>query len=175
VLEQPLGQAALWLIVLGLIGYALWRFIEAWIDPYNLGTKTKGIITRIGIAGSGLFYGALAFSAIRQILGHQDDEDPEQLLTAEVLQLEGGAWLVGLAGLITIGVGLAQFYIAYTEEYNGRLHTDKLPRTAQRMISFTGRLGYSARGAVILLLSFFVMRAAIFSDPEEVQDTEGVL
>ena len=46
--NQPFGQILLALIALGLVGYVIWRLIQAVNDPGDKGTDAKGIFTRLG-------------------------------------------------------------------------------------------------------------------------------
>src|SRR5918998_419033 len=41
------GSFLLALVAIGLIGYALWRFVEAWVDPEGKGTDAQGVLTRL--------------------------------------------------------------------------------------------------------------------------------
>ena len=43
------GLAAMWAIALGLIAYAAWRFIDAWMDLEDYGSNAKGIFARGGL------------------------------------------------------------------------------------------------------------------------------
>jgi hypothetical protein len=174
--ESILGTIALWVILIGLVGYAIWRFVEAIGDPYKQGTGAKALTIRVGVAGSGLIYIGLAYLALEMLVNGESNgnDEMEKEATAWVLDIPGGAWLIGLFGLVTILVGLAQFYIAYKQIYNERLHTDELEKPTQTLITITGRTGYSARGVVLLLLGYFVMRAAIFKDPSEAKDTDDL-
>ncbi len=174
--ETVIGTIALWIILLGLVGYAIWRFVEAIGDPYQQGTGAKALTIRVGVAGSGLIYIGLAYLALELLINGKsnDNDEMEKEATAWVLDLPGGAWLIGIFALVTILVGLAQFYIAYKEIYNERLHTDELEQKTRTLITITGRTGYGARGVVLLLLGYFVMRAAIFQDPGEAKDTDDL-
>ena len=70
---QPFGKVLLGLVGIGLCGYALWRFVQAGVDPENKGNDAKGIATRIGYAFSGLSYGALALTAFNIVMGAGGD------------------------------------------------------------------------------------------------------
>ena len=60
---QPFGQILLLLIAVGLIGYTIWRLIQAINDPENKGSDFKGIFQRLGYVTSGLIYAGLAWTA----------------------------------------------------------------------------------------------------------------
>src|SRR5687768_7547256 len=59
VLTQPFGRSLLIVLAVGLCGYAVWRLLDAVVDPDRHGTDAKGLITRIGNAIRGAIYGAL--------------------------------------------------------------------------------------------------------------------
>ena len=46
--EQPFGQVLLVLLTVGLAGYALWRFVQAILDPEGEGTDAKGAASSRG-------------------------------------------------------------------------------------------------------------------------------
>ena len=52
--DFPLGEAILWLMVVGLFAYALFRFASTFFDIENHGSDTVGWGTRIGHAGSAI-------------------------------------------------------------------------------------------------------------------------
>ncbi len=106
--QQPFGQFLLMLIAIGLIGYVLWRFVEAIKDPENKGTDAKGLIQRAGYAVNGLIYAGIAYSAVRILLGlstNNSGNSPADW-TARILAQPFGQWLVGIGGAFIIGLGL---------------------------------------------------------------------
>ncbi|HEV2129901.1 MAG TPA: DUF1206 domain-containing protein, partial [Longimicrobiaceae bacterium] len=70
ILRQPLGQVLLGAVAVGLAGYALWRFVQAALDPEHRGTDAKGIAIRLGYAISGVIHAGLAIEAARMVLGN---------------------------------------------------------------------------------------------------------
>ena len=46
--QQPYGKVLMIVIVAGLIGYSLWGFVRALLDPLGRGTDTKGLTARAG-------------------------------------------------------------------------------------------------------------------------------
>ena len=68
--RQPFGQAILVLTAVGLVGYALWRLIQAFLDPdHNDSNSPKRIVQRLGYVVSALIYGTLAWEAVRDCNG----------------------------------------------------------------------------------------------------------
>lgn len=61
--RQSFGQILLGLIVVGLIGYVIWRFVQSVLDVENYGTDAKGVVKRIALAVSAVVYGSLALYA----------------------------------------------------------------------------------------------------------------
>src|SRR5439155_1868288 len=47
---QPFGKFLLIVVAIGLLGYALWSFIQAVLDPDREGHDTKGMVSRFGVA-----------------------------------------------------------------------------------------------------------------------------
>src|SRR5215218_4334575 len=46
------GRILNWLIIVGAICFIIWRFYEAFKDPYKIGNRIKGILLRTGAAFS---------------------------------------------------------------------------------------------------------------------------
>ena len=175
IFEQPFGRILAILLVIGVIGYAIWRFIEAIKDPYQVGSDSKGMLKRVGYFVSGLIYTGFALSIIRLLAGSgSGNSNSRQTLTAKVLQMDAGPFLVILAGVIVIIVGIVQFYRAYKTEFNKRLNTQSLSSDVKEWITRIGRIGYTARGIVWLIVGFFVVRAGMESDASEVKGSQGV-
>lgn len=52
--QQPFGQVLLGLLALGLLCYALWQFLSAFVDAEGKGSDAKGIAQRTGYFVSGV-------------------------------------------------------------------------------------------------------------------------
>jgi hypothetical protein len=174
---QPFGRILVGLTALGLIGYVIWRFVEAIVDPQGKGTDTKGIITRLGYAVSGLIYAALAFFAGRLALGSGGGgaESSKQAWTATLLAQPFGPWLVGGVGAIIIGVGLYHFYMAYKAKFMQEYDTRMMSATEQRWARRIGRFGLAARGVTFGIIGGFLISAAVRTDPNQAKGLDGAL
>ena len=174
---QPFGQFLLILIAVGLVGYAIWRFVQAIKDPDNKGTDAKGIASRIGYAISGLIYGALAFNAALLAIGSASSggESSKQTWTARLLSQPFGQWLVGTVGAVIIGVGLYYIYKAYRIKFRKKLNLRELDYDQEKLIVNICRFGITARGVIFIMLGFFLIQAARQYDASEVQGLDGAL
>src|SRR4029453_7149618 len=68
-LTQPLGNTMLWIVAIGLCGYAVWRALDAWFDPDRHGLTFSGIAVRVGHGIRALAYGTIGLEAFRLARG----------------------------------------------------------------------------------------------------------
>jgi hypothetical protein len=161
-----LGRAMLLVIAAGLLGYAVWRLIEAILDPEQRGISWKGVGVRIGSAARAVFHGALGVAALRLAYGDRSrlGGDHPQYWTARAFELPGGELLVWLAALSIIGYGLYQLYRAYAPKLGRQLQLWKIPESASGFVVGVSRFGIAARGVVFCLIGFLLARAAAHHD-----------
>ena len=55
ILLAPLGRALVGLVALGLLGYAMWRLFQGFLDPDREGRDASGLIKRADHVVNGLF------------------------------------------------------------------------------------------------------------------------
>lgn len=178
-LGVPGGALVIWGIVGGTAGYVLWRGIEALSDPYNFGNDWRGLAIRGGVALSALGYGVIAFSAARIALhggaqGAEKDaaEEQQQLLVAQVLEWPNGSIVVGVAGAIVVIVGLMQFGLVLRRAYTTEIRMQPQTHRRRRIIHVLAFYGYSARGVILIVLGYFLLKGAIQKNPAAVGDTD---
>ena len=174
---QPFGKFLLALLTVGLIGYVVWRFVQAVQDPEHKGDDAKGWATRLGYAVSSLIYASLAFTAIGLIRGSGGGGggNSEQDWTARLLAQPFGQWLVGLVGAFVIGLGFYQLYQAYKAKFRKQMKLQEMSPTEETWATRIGRFGLGARGVVFCIIGFFLLQAARQSDASEVRGLDGVL
>jgi hypothetical protein len=174
------SQALLWLLALGLFGYALWRVIEGVMDAAGKGSDPKGLAKRAAMVASGLIYGGLAMAAVRIASGSgggsgTSGSGGSQGWTAELMTKPFGRWLVALAGIAVIVSGLAQIRNGWTEKFRKHLKMQEMDANEQRLAVHTGKLGLIARGIVFLFSGWFLIQAARRFDPGEARGLAGAL
>jgi hypothetical protein len=173
--DQPFGRTLLALLAVGLAAYALWRLTRA-----ALGRGPEGVdrgIDRVGALGSGLVYAALCVAAIEILLGARGGQSSgnAKQTTAGVFDWPAGRWLVLLAGVGLIGVGLYQGYRALTQDFLKDSKTEEMRPEVRRWIARIGTVGHFARMVVFGLIGIFVAKAALEFRAKEAVGLDGAL
>lgn len=118
IVAQPFGRFLLASVAAGLVGFILRRFVQVFIEPPGPEREVKRAVRvakRIGYGFSGLVHTGIALTALQLVLGlgikNRDGMTWTQDRTSFLMAQPFGCWLVALAGLIVIGVGIGQFYL----------------------------------------------------------------
>ena len=179
ILTQPFGKFLLSIVTLGLIGYAFWRLVQTILDPEHSGQKmnAKRIANRLGYAFSAIAYFSLAFTAVKLIImgSGSGDSDSVEDWTIYFLGQPFGRWLVMLAGLTAIGIGMSYLYEAYKGKFRRYLKLYEMNPTEQIWAVCLGRFGIAARGIVFGIIGIFLMLAAIQLDGTQARGLGGAL
>lgn len=176
--EQPFGKTMLALVALGLLGYVLWRFIEAVKDPHHHGTKAKGILTRIGYGISALIYLGLSIFAFKLVINGNNsggEGNTQQNILNKVMDHEAGLWIIGMVALIIIGKGIYHIIRAVRGKYRKDIREEKIDPKYRNLLIKAGGIGYFARGIVWGIIGYLLLRAALNSNPNAAGGTENAL
>ncbi len=176
--DEPFGQVLLGIVGVGLIGYALWRLVEAFADAEQRGHDARGIIRRIGYGISGLIYAALAWQALRLAFGSgggNTQSDSTSSRTATLMSQPFGVWLVGLVGVCIIVYGLYQLRKASRSKPRERLDLAGTSPTMRTWSIRLSRFGIASRGVVFLIIGTFLIVAAVQHQPSEARGVQGAL
>lgn len=163
--RQPLGSLLLGLLALGLMGYVLWRFIQALFDPG--GSADLGLhqmIQRCGYGASGLAYLGIARTAGNLALGLVIDfDDTFEDLASVLFERTIGSWMLVAVGCGIVGVGMTYVYGAFTGSYISQFRAE-LDSSVKRWVIWIGKLGITARGISFVLVGSYLIKAAYSLD-----------
>jgi Domain of Unknown Function (DUF1206) len=174
--EAPFGQVLLGVVAFGLTGYVLWRSIQAAADPDGEGLNPKGVLKRIGYAGSALIHAFFALTAANLAAGAGGDwGSSAEEWTGWFLSLPLGWLLVTTTGIGIVGVGLYQIYEAYHSKFKKYLKLGTLGDGGHEWIEHGGRFGVAARGVVFVIAGVFLVLAGLRTDEQEVRSLGGAL
>lgn len=171
--DQPFGKVVLVAIAIGLLGYVMLRTFQAIKDTEHKGKDLKGILTRIGYAISALLYIAIGAYALKLVFGNGGDDggDSRQFVVSKVLAYPAGEYIVGIAGLIVIGVGIYQITRGVTGKFMKKVNL--VNSNMKDAFKSAGTVGYISRGVVLGIIGYFLFYAARNSNPEEAQGTSA--
>ena len=86
-----------------------------------------------------------------------------------------GQWLVGAVGVGVFVAAVVQFYQAYTGTFRRELKRGEMGARAELWASRVGRIGLTARGVVFGVIGFFLVAAALHTNPNEARGLSGAL
>ena len=177
VVTQPFGKLMLVVLGVGLCGYALWRFLDAWQDPDRHGTDFKGLVVRIGNVIRGFIYGGLGLEAFRLVRGLRGSSGQEaEIWAARIMDWPLGDWAIGIAGIVIAIYGVSEVVDSFKSERDELVDLSCLSQGLQTPGAALSRFGVGARGVIIVVLGTFLVRAAMQHDASEAAGTrESVL
>jgi hypothetical protein len=170
---QPFGKVLLILVAIGLGGYSLWRLTRALLGHGPEGSD-KGI-DRVAALASGVVYAGLCAIAVKILLGSDSGSEGAHKATAGVFGWPAGTWLVAIAGVVLIGVGLYQGYRGLSKDFLHDSKTEQMSPRTRRWVKWIGTVGHLARMLVFCLVGVFLVNAAISYDPNKAVGLDGAL
>ncbi|ADF52935.1 MULTISPECIES: DUF1206 domain-containing protein [Zunongwangia] len=169
--KQSFGNAILIVMGIGLLCYVIWRAIQVFQDPENIGSDKKGKVKRAAFGVSALIYLALAVSAFMKVInaGGSSGSGSQSpgFMTGQV-----GVFIFAAIGIAVIGAGINQIKKAYTKSFLSKFDYKSISEEKRRKtIKNTGLMGLIARGVIFFILGYFFIRAAIESNTSEIKST----
>ncbi|ONH32658.1 hypothetical protein BL253_04625 [Pseudofrankia asymbiotica] len=173
--DKPFGTAVLVILIIGFIGYAAWRLLDAATGHTDEDDGKKKAGKRATSAVRGLIYLAIAGSTIKFLTsGHGGSGEPAPY-TARVMGHTGGRWLVGVVGIVVIGIGIGMIWRGVATKFEKKLRVGEMGPRVRTLTVRSGQIGYVARGIVFGLAGIFVTKAAVDFDPNGAKGLDGTL
>jgi hypothetical protein len=174
-LNQPFGQIWLGLIGIGLVGFIVWRLIQAIFNTDHHDNDWKGYGARAVLLVSVATYTGLAAFAIGQAfhLGFGGgSSDGGSSWTAWLMSQPLGRYLVGLVALGILGGGIANIIRGATRGYAKHFEQNWQKHT---ILDFICMFGLIARGVILLIVGGFFLYAAFAVDPQQAGSTADAM
>jgi hypothetical protein len=173
--HQPFGHALLLVTAIGLGGYAIWRFTQAFVGR----TPEYGrhsAMDRIGAAGSAVAYAAFCALAISVLRGNAGNSSakPRQT-TAGVLHWPAGRELVAAAGVLFIVIAVYQAYLGLSRKFLSYSKTGEMSPSVFKAFKTIGTMGLIARAVAFGLIGVFALKAARDYSPKDAVGIDGAL
>ncbi|MEV5434255.1 DUF1206 domain-containing protein [Streptomyces sp. NPDC052701] len=174
---KPFGAVLLWALGIGLVGMALWRLSEALFG--SVGPDGRSARKRLMATGRCVFYAfvaysVLSFAADRHGEGGSSDRQSRDV-TARLLEVPAGQWLVGAAGVAIVAVGVGIGVRAVRRKYHDKMKLGQMSSRTRRLVDVTGVAGGAARGLVFAAAGAFAVRAAVDYEPDRAKGLDDTL
>jgi hypothetical protein len=183
VAQSTWGRVLLGALAVGLGGYALWRFAQAYLGEKLESGEDEGWLKRIGLVARGLVYTWLFVMCLSLVLnadepvsgGGGSGGQEEDRATRIALEQPLGRWLVAAVGLGIIGAGLFNLYRGLSQRFRKDLKEGQMEREERRSYAVIGVLGHLARAVLFFLVGWFFVKAAWEYDSKEAIGLDGAL
>lgn len=168
------GTFLLALLAAGLAAYAIWRFSEVLFGTSVEGDDAK---PRAKSLIRGVAYAVLCVTAVEvMVRAAGSSQDRRQSgMTAQAMRHPGGRWLVGIAGLVILGVGVYFIVQGIRKRFVELLDRSRMSHRTQKIVTAVGAFGTTARGVVVGLAGGLVVAAAVTADPGKSTGLDGAL
>jgi hypothetical protein len=174
--RTPVGRAALVVVCVGLLAYALWKFTQAAFGRGPQGGGDPEWTHRIGNLAGGVVYIGFFVVAVGVVSGTGGSSAGEQKRAAAgVLGWPGGQVIVAAAGVGLAALSLYQLYAALSGAFARDAQTQYMNRRERRLFMTLGRAGLAARALVFALVGYFLVRTAIAFNPNDAVGVDGAL
>jgi hypothetical protein len=153
IFSQPFGHVLLGVMVAGLLGYVVWRFVQAVFDADDHGRSAKALVIRAGLLASAFTYATLAVYALSR-MGLFSGSGSGGGGVARTLSSFVGSGTVSLVlAILFVGVGAAHCWKAVRLKFEDHFQADETTMKILRPISVVGLV---ARGGVFFTLAFLL-------------------
>ena len=172
--DQSYGQVILIVLAAGLASYVFYRLYQAIADPADRGSDWKGLGYRVSYVGSAALYGFLAYYTLKILIGSGSSSggSGNKGLVAQLLSQPFGQFLVAVVGIVFLVKAGIQFYRAYSGSYRKKIERTHLNDNVRTTILTAGKVGYTARGIVLGVIAYLILKASITADSSEAGGTE---
>ena len=171
------GKFVVWVVMLGMIAYIVWRVYETFNDPYGYGSSAKGIAKRTGVALSGFADALIAFSAVQALLGIGETVETgvpvaERKMAETLLNESWGTAVVAAIGVACVVTALVQIGYAAARSYEERMNLEKMPRWTLVAVHVLAWTGHFARGVILGIIGVSFISAAVSTSAQHVVNTD---
>jgi Domain of Unknown Function (DUF1206) len=160
---QPGGAAMLWVAAVVLAALGLWQLAETFVE--------RDAKDRVKALAVGVVYLGLAFSAAKFAMGSgQSSTSQNAGLSARMMQSALGVAVLIAVALVLIGVGGYHVYKGVTKNF-----LDELSVSGNQAVTWTGIVGYVAKGLVLIGAGILVVIATLTSDPAKASGVDAAV
>jgi hypothetical protein len=175
VASQPFGKVVLVLVIVGLGAMAIWQLLLAFNGHRDKRGAARAF-ERIASAARAVIYTALAVTAEKVVTGAPaSSADQQQSATAGVMASPTGVFLVALAGLAVLAVGIGMVWYGWKHKFEEKLLVSRMSAQARTLARHLGQAGYAAKGAAFGIVGLLLLDAAVSHNPSKSRGLDSAL
>ena len=171
------GRVLNWVIIFGAICFIIWRFYEAFQDPYKIGSDVKSILLRTGAAFSSGADAFIALSALQAIFSQEKapvtgEPIQQQSIVADLLKTEWGRVVVIVTALVVLLTALVLAFYGLSKRFTESIKASDFSKGWTYVVHGIAYAGYLSRGVILGVIGFFYLKAAIKNNSNYVVNTD---
>jgi hypothetical protein len=172
---QPFGRVLLVLIIIGLCAMAVWQLLLGAIGHQDKHGMSR-TFERLASIARAVVYAALAYTSYKTVSGAPTSSaDQQQSATAGIMAKPAGMWLVGLAGLVVIAVGVGLAWYGWKRKFEEKLMIGRMSPNARKLARRLGQFGYVAKGIAFAIVGILLADAAVSHNPAKSRGLDAAL
>jgi len=173
--NEPAGHAVLVIIAIGLGAMALWQLILAAFGHWNYRGKRRAAERLISLARV-VVYTFLLWTDIKVLQGTATSgSSSSERATAGVLAHPSGRWLVALAGVAVVGIGVGMFIYGLKRAFASKLALGAARPHTRKAVLVLGQVGYAAKGVAFAIVGGLLFDAAASDSASRSKGLDGAL
>jgi Domain of Unknown Function (DUF1206) len=173
--NEPAGHALLIIIAIGLGAMALWQFILAAVGHRNYHGKRRAAERLVSLARV-VIYAFLLWTDVKVLQGTATSgSNSQERATAGLLAHPSGRWLVALAGLVVLGIGIGMFVYGLKRKFAAKLALGSARPQTRKAILRLGQVGYVAKAIAFGIVGGLLFDAALSDRASRSKGLDGAL
>lgn len=157
--QKPLGSVLLYVMAAGFVALVVWQLIET-VAGHREKDGGKRKLKQASSALKVAIYGVLGFSTLKVASGGGGGGDKTESMTAKVMGLPAGQFLVGGVGLALVGYAIALIYRGFSEGFREHLESQGQTGDLGRAYVTFGKIGYVSKGLALMMVGGLFLWAA---------------
>jgi hypothetical protein len=163
---QPFGKTLVWAVAVGMFLLVLWRLIEA-VFGHREADGSDLLRKRVTSVLKACIYGALGVSALRVAAGSGGSGGGSRGITARLMDLPAGQWIVVAVGVAIAGYGGSLVWRGWTEKFAEHLETEGKLGYSGAAYLLLGQVGYIAKGLALVVVGGLFCYAGFVHEPNK--------
>ena len=173
--RQPFGRFLLIVVAIGLVAMAVWQALLAAVGHRGQQGRSRTFERLISL-GRTVVYAFLAWTAYRVVTGNPTSSaQQQQNATAGILAHPTGRFLVVLAGLAVLALGVGMLVYGAKRKFERKLMTYRMSEAARVGARRAGQIGYIAKGIAVGIVGLLLLDAALTKDASKSRGLDAAL